>query len=165
MGVGSTVKRKEGRNGTSTPRRKPSILVGTWKVVWITTLREKHIPLTHPAWRVFIRKTSSSVWKMEDLRTARSAVSIRRTGRTTAVRLIDVCGRWIISVPGIALSSDFLLFRISLTLDRVGGVVSETSFKFFIQFVFYTTVFCIFNIIVLSIFVAELRREVRAVLM
>ncbi|KAL2002866.1 hypothetical protein VTN02DRAFT_5703 [Thermoascus thermophilus] len=41
----------------------------------------------------------------------------------------------------------------------VGGVVSETSFKFFIQFVFYTAVFCIFNIIVLSIFVAELRRE------
>ncbi|KAE8386329.1 zf-DHHC-domain-containing protein [Aspergillus alliaceus] len=41
----------------------------------------------------------------------------------------------------------------------VGGVVSETSFKFFIQFVSYTTVFCTFALIVCAIFTAELRRE------
>ncbi|CEL02988.1 hypothetical protein ASPCAL04149 [Aspergillus calidoustus] len=41
----------------------------------------------------------------------------------------------------------------------VGGVVSEKSFKFFIQFVFYTAVFCAFVLIVLAIFTAELRRE------
>ncbi|KAE8378605.1 DHHC palmitoyltransferase-domain-containing protein [Aspergillus bertholletiae] len=41
----------------------------------------------------------------------------------------------------------------------VGGVVSETSFKFFIQFVFYTFIFCTFALIVCAIFTAELRRE------
>ncbi|KAJ5573954.1 uncharacterized protein N7459_008381 [Penicillium hispanicum] len=40
----------------------------------------------------------------------------------------------------------------------VGGVVSETSFKFFIQFVFYTAVFCAFALIVSAYFTAELRR-------
>ncbi|KAK2867751.1 hypothetical protein FQN49_003509 [Arthroderma sp. PD_2] len=41
----------------------------------------------------------------------------------------------------------------------VGGVVSETSFKFFIQFLFYALLFVIFNGVVMAIFVAELRRE------
>ncbi|KAL4808719.1 DHHC palmitoyltransferase-domain-containing protein [Aspergillus unguis] len=41
----------------------------------------------------------------------------------------------------------------------VGGVVSEESFKFFIQFVFYTAVFCIFIMVVCAIFTAELKRE------
>ncbi|PGH27814.1 hypothetical protein AJ80_00602 [Polytolypa hystricis UAMH7299] len=41
----------------------------------------------------------------------------------------------------------------------VGGVVSETSFKFFIQFIFYTTLFTGFNIIVMAVFVAELSKE------
>lgn len=37
----------------------------------------------------------------------------------------------------------------------VGGVVSETSFKFFIQFVAWTAVYCIFNLIVMAILMAE----------
>ncbi|KAL4877514.1 zf-DHHC-domain-containing protein [Aspergillus karnatakaensis] len=41
----------------------------------------------------------------------------------------------------------------------VGGVVSEKSFKFFIQFVFYTALFCIHVLVVCAIFTAELRRE------
>ncbi|KAL3468974.1 DHHC palmitoyltransferase-domain-containing protein [Aspergillus californicus] len=41
----------------------------------------------------------------------------------------------------------------------VGGVVSETTFKFFIQFVFYTALFCTFILIVCAFFVAELRRD------
>ncbi|PYI02406.1 palmitoyltransferase pfa5 [Aspergillus sclerotiicarbonarius CBS 121057] len=41
----------------------------------------------------------------------------------------------------------------------VGGVVSETSFKFFIQFVFYTMLFCVFSLIVCATFTAEIRRE------
>lgn len=41
----------------------------------------------------------------------------------------------------------------------VGGVVSETSFKFFIQFVFYTAVFCSFIMIVCAIFTAELKKD------
>ncbi|KAL2820507.1 DHHC palmitoyltransferase-domain-containing protein [Aspergillus cavernicola] len=42
----------------------------------------------------------------------------------------------------------------------VGGVVSETSFKFFIQFVFYTAVLCAYILIVCAIFTAELRRDI-----
>ncbi|GIJ85796.1 palmitoyltransferase pfa5 [Aspergillus pseudoviridinutans] len=41
----------------------------------------------------------------------------------------------------------------------VGGVVSETSFKFFIQFIVYTMLYCIFVLIVFAIYTAELRRE------
>ncbi|PLN74965.1 zf-DHHC-domain-containing protein [Aspergillus taichungensis] len=44
----------------------------------------------------------------------------------------------------------------------VGGVVSETSFKFFIQFVFYTMIFCIYCLIVCAVFTAELKRETGA---
>ncbi|KAL6238069.1 DHHC palmitoyltransferase-domain-containing protein [Aspergillus navahoensis] len=41
----------------------------------------------------------------------------------------------------------------------VGGVVSETSFKFFIQFVFYTALFCITILVVCAIYTAELRQD------
>ncbi|KAJ5794928.1 hypothetical protein N7457_001527 [Penicillium paradoxum] len=41
----------------------------------------------------------------------------------------------------------------------VGGVVSETSFKFFIQFVVYTCVYCSFVLIVSAYFTAEIRRQ------
>lgn len=37
----------------------------------------------------------------------------------------------------------------------VGGVVGENSFKFFIQFVFYAALFCIFNVIVMAIYLAR----------
>jgi palmitoyltransferase len=42
----------------------------------------------------------------------------------------------------------------------VGGVVSESSYKFFLQFVVYTTFFTCFCLIVLAIFVAEHRADV-----
>ncbi|KAJ5182782.1 hypothetical protein N7492_000398, partial [Penicillium capsulatum] len=45
----------------------------------------------------------------------------------------------------------------------VGGVVSETSFKFFIQFVVYTALFCAFALIVAAYFTAELRRNTGSV--
>lgn len=41
----------------------------------------------------------------------------------------------------------------------VGGVVSETSFNFFIQFTSWTAIFCIFNIIHLAVFMAEYKRK------
>ena len=47
-----------------------------------------------------------------------------------------------------------------LTAARVGGVVSETSFKFFIQFVGWTAIYCFFNLIVAAYFLAEYRRKV-----
>lgn len=39
----------------------------------------------------------------------------------------------------------------------VGGVVGENAFKFFIQFVAYTALYCIFIIIVLAIYIHEVR--------
>ncbi|KAI9811578.1 MAG: palmitoyltransferase pfa5, partial [Thelocarpon impressellum] len=41
----------------------------------------------------------------------------------------------------------------------VGGIVSETSFKFFIQFVTYGGVFCAFTMTTMAIFVSERRHE------
>ena len=41
----------------------------------------------------------------------------------------------------------------------VGGVVSETSFKFFIQFTLWTTVFCFFNLVMIAKYSAESRRN------
>lgn len=38
--------------------------------------------------------------------------------------------------------------------------MSETSFKFFIQFVFYTATFCTFAVIVSAYFTAEVKRNV-----
>ena len=41
----------------------------------------------------------------------------------------------------------------------VGGIVSETSFKFFIQFVGWTAIFCIFNLILMAVLTAEYVRD------
>lgn len=38
--------------------------------------------------------------------------------------------------------------------------MSETSFKFFIQFVFYTATFCTFALIVFAYFTAQLKHDV-----
>lgn len=47
-----------------------------------------------------------------------------------------------------------------VTSSRVGGVVSETSFKFFIQFMFYALLFAVYNLVVMAVFTAQLRRHV-----
>lgn len=39
-------------------------------------------------------------------------------------------------------------------------MVSESSFKFFIQFNFYTAIFCTFNLIVFAVFTAERRQKI-----
>ena len=43
---------------------------------------------------------------------------------------------------------------------RVGGIVSETSFKFFLQFNSYTAVFCLNILVFLGIFISEMNRDV-----
>ncbi|CRG87728.1 hypothetical protein PISL3812_04748 [Talaromyces islandicus] len=45
----------------------------------------------------------------------------------------------------------------------VGGVVSESSYKFFLQFIFYTALFTCFTLIVCAIFVSELRSDIGSV--
>ena len=47
-----------------------------------------------------------------------------------------------------------------LMAARVGGVISETSFKFFIQFVGWTAIYCVFNLIVAAYFLTEYKKEV-----
>ncbi|KAN0071646.1 DHHC palmitoyltransferase domain containing protein [Elaphomyces granulatus] len=55
------------------------------------------------------------------------------------------------------------LDRCSRKLDHfcpwVGGVIAESSFKFFLQFVCYTTILCAYDVIVFSIFAAELDQK------
>jgi palmitoyltransferase len=40
----------------------------------------------------------------------------------------------------------------------VGGIVSETSFKYFIQFLAYAAFFCIMVLTTMAVFIAERRR-------
>jgi hypothetical protein len=42
-----------------------------------------------------------------------------------------------------------------LTFDRVGGVVGENSFKFFVQFVAYAFLYCLFVVVVTAIYLSE----------
>ena len=39
--------------------------------------------------------------------------------------------------------------------SRVGGIISETSFKFFVQFVFYAALYCVFTAAFTAKFVVE----------
>lgn len=71
------------------------------------------------------------------------------------VRKLDhFCPWYLSSIPGLVSKNmaDFLF--------RVGGVVSESSYKFFLQFIFYTALFTCFTLIVSAIFVSELRSDV-----
>lgn len=45
----------------------------------------------------------------------------------------------------------------------VGGIVSETSFKYFIQFTFWTGMLCLFNLVQIAYFFAERRRHTSTV--
>jgi hypothetical protein len=99
---------------------------------------------------------------MAGLRGVLHAAHTNQTGRTTAVNWVAACAKWIISVLGIYAFSRST-YRILLIFCRVGGVVSETSFKFFIQFVVYTCVYCTFTLIVSAYFTAEIRRQVSTV--
>lgn len=48
--------------------------------------------------------------------------------------------------------------------SRVGGIISETNFKFFLQFVSYASVYCLHVLVFMAIFVAEVRSEVSRLL-
>lgn len=42
-----------------------------------------------------------------------------------------------------------------LTYFRAGGIISETSFKFFIQFLVYAALYCVFCLIVSAYYTAK----------
>lgn len=76
---------------------------------------------------------------------------------TIVVMLADAYTRWIITVHGMS-HTDFRHYHLSvarLTIPRVGGVVGENSFKFFVQFVAYTCISCVFVATVMGIFLRE----------
>lgn len=93
----------------------------------------------------------------------------------TAGKLGAVCVRWIISVPGKAIfhtssrlsgvSKELLIIVQYIehltSFCRVGGVIGETSFKFFLQFTGWTAAYCIFTLILISIVISEVRHQVR----
>lgn len=89
------------------------------------------------------------------------------TEPTTAVRWADACGRWTTFAPGELFcfpQQCVQVFHGSLLMfcrkSRVGGIISETSFKFFLQFVSYAAAFWMFIVIVMAVLVSEKRREV-----
>lgn len=47
-----------------------------------------------------------------------------------------------------------------LTSYRAGGIVSETTYKFFIQFCVYAMSYCTFTLVVSAYYVAQLHRLV-----
>ena len=107
-----------------------------------------------------------------------------QTEHTIVARLGVVFEGWIISAPGML--HLFLIIRVQAqhlsrqhnysflrvtntqqnpmltraTILRVGGIVSETNFKFFIQFVAWTAILCLFALVFMAKFVAELKKEV-----
>jgi hypothetical protein len=111
-------------------------------------------------WKVSIQKTFLSVRRMAGHHTVQPAASLRLIERITVGKLIDVREKWIISVLGKLLWLSTGRSVKLLTGHRVGGVVSETSFKFFIQFVVYTAIFCGYLLIVSAYYTAEIRRNV-----
>lgn len=48
-----------------------------------------------------------------------------------------------------------LVLGYKLTYSRVGGVVGEHSFKFFVQFVAYAFVYCLFVLLVTAAYLSE----------
>jgi hypothetical protein len=115
-------------------------------------------------WRASIPKTFLSARRMAGHHTVQPAASSRLTERIIVGKLIDVREKWIISVLGRLLWFSKGRNIKLLTGHRVGGVVSETSFKFFIQFVVYTAIFCGYLLIVSAYYTAEIRRNVSSYL-
>lgn len=116
-----------------------------------------------------------------------SGVPIVRTGSRTEHITAEKSGgafeKWTISAPGqftfcvLVLVNHLALFFLilrqylvrpflnkrmpdNIRTSRVGGVVSETSFKFFVQFVAFAAIFCIFTLTVMAIVISEQKKEV-----
>jgi hypothetical protein len=54
----------------------------------------------------------------------------------------------------------YLHFENKLTrIYRAGGIISETNFKFFIQFCTYAALFCFFLLVVSAYFTAEMTKR------
>jgi hypothetical protein len=71
-----------------------------------------------------------------------------------------VSGGWIIFALGVSYGFSKFWRRLHdlrriTDLHRVGGVVGENSFKFFIQFVFYTAVYCLSLLAVMANYLHE----------
>lgn len=77
----------------------------------------------------------------------------------TAARLAAAYTKWTTTAHG-KLEAVYSVIVHSLTTHRVGGIVSETAFKFFIQFCFYTLLYCIFVLVVMAYFFAQRHSEV-----
>lgn len=43
---------------------------------------------------------------------------------------------------------------------RVGGVIGETTFKFFLQFIGWTAIYCMFTFVVTAIVISEQKKHV-----
>lgn len=111
------------------------------------------------AWKNFGCAASSSVIH-EVYQSGVLPVTIGNPIEPTTVRMLDaVPGPWIIFARSVSLQTPLNLLRSLLTCRRwVGGVVGERSFKFFLQFNFYSFLLSTFTMSALAYFVAE-RKE------
>lgn len=71
----------------------------------------------------------------------------------THLKSVVAFTRWTISVPG--MSVGVLLVARLTPPTRAGGIISETNFKFFLQFCAYAALYCIFNLVVLAYYLAN----------
>ena len=92
---------------------------------------------------------------MVDRSGAQHALIGNWTEPTIAAKSIDVYARWTIFALGKPSEPTHLCQATDEIQIRVGGIVSETSQKFFVLFVCWGSIYCVFVLILMAKFVAE----------
>lgn len=117
------------------------------------------------AWRASTNVTSLNVRLTVYQDGVPAATFGSRIAVITAAKLIAVFTRWIITVRGTfsahSWHSEVVILETSVLRNgcRAGGIISETSFKFFIQFCVYATIYAVYNLVVVAYFFAEGRQR------
>lgn len=111
-------------------------------------------------WHQVCRTSTNGMYSVARVTVDRSGaqrVSIGNwTEPTIAAKWVDVYGRWTIFAPGKRSGPSPTREATDGTpKNRVGGIVSETSQKFFVLFVCWGTIYCVFVLIFMAKFVAE----------
>lgn len=125
--------------------RRSNTTQGLMRMVTLPRAPQTPISIpTAPAWSSSIARMFSCAIRMGGRAIAALAGRGNRTDRTTVVRSTDACERWITTVPGSGALSrkrvSSCRVKSGLGDHRVNLVI--TAFKFFVQFVFYTALFC-----------------------
>ena len=74
---------------------------------------------------------------------------------------MDVVPILILPPSFVRLDEPLVNVMLTRSCGRVGGIIGETSFKFFIQFLIYGMLYCVFVLAAMAVFVAEDLKQVR----